>query len=116
MASTAMRVAAVLKFKETGGGVCSLEAGCCCILDDIESNSLTLGGTYTMGKLTARMASKWEEEACQCYEIADRWMSDRVECRIISRIRAFWAHLLSCVTTRHARSIFLSRQPASREI
>lgn len=35
-----MRDAAVLKFKETGCGVCGLESGGCCSLDDDDDDDM----------------------------------------------------------------------------
>lgn len=75
-----MRDAAVLKFKETGCGVCGLESGGCCGLDvdddDMEgrrvsesclalSDILILWRAELSGMEVARRSSKREDESCQ---------------------------------------------------
>lgn len=75
-----MRDAAVLKFKETGCGVCGLESGGCCGLDDddddmegrgVSKSCFALGvilipwRAELSGMEVARRSSKWEDESCQ---------------------------------------------------
>lgn len=75
-----MRDAAVLKFKETGCGVCGLESGGCCGLDDddddmegrgVSKSCFALGDILIpwraelSGMEVARRSSKWEDESCQ---------------------------------------------------
>lgn len=73
-----MRDAAVLKFKETGCGVCGLESGGCCGLDDDDDDMegrraskscFALGDILILWRAElsgiARRSSKWEDESCQ---------------------------------------------------
>lgn len=76
-----MRDAAVLKFKETGCGVCGLESGGCCGLDDDDDDDMEGRGVskscFALGDIlilwraelsgmeVARRSSKWEDESCQ---------------------------------------------------